>query len=597
MNKVWGLLSNFIFMIKFMYKTNPKMVIHQCINIISNIITPFLPIIFIRMILNEVTYGKDIKLSIIYVFCYATATFGIELFNIFNNYFLSNQTNITVYKIKHELGKAAMKMKYSDVETTRIRDFMELAKDGAQYTQLIDCIVSIISAIVTAAGLFAIILTLQPIIFVFVLLTVCTRLFAERENRKLWEKWRPIYAPIMRKNGYLIRIMRDPEFGKEVRINELQDWIYDKTEKSVNEYLRKATKHNAEIQKNGLFSVFSNIFQEGVVYFILAYKMFFNGLKIGDFSMYMTSVNTFSNNVSSIVTGVSSIMQTGLFVKEFRYCIEKTKDDYIDNTEDIKIPVADAVGNLVSIEFKNVSFAYPYTDSYILKNVSFEIRGNKSVSIVGINGAGKTTLIKLLCRFYEPTEGTILINGIDISTIPYNIYSDYISAVFQDFRTLHFSIEENILFNSDNTTINIVEAVNCIQRAGLADVVNKLPNGMKTNISKEFDAEGVELSGGETQKLMIARALYKNAPIMILDEPTSALDPLTEADIYSKFNSLTKNKLTIYISHRLSSCQFCDNIIVLNNGEIEQQGTHTELLESSGLYSQMWNMQSQYYVG
>ena len=215
--------------------------------------------------------------------------------------------------------------------------------------------------------------------------------------------------------------------------------------------------------------------------------------------MYMTSVNTFSNNVSSIVTGVSSIMQTGLFVKEFRYCIEKTKDDYIDNTEDIKIPVADAVGNLVSIEFKNVSFAYPYTDSYILKNVSFEIRGNKSVSIVGINGAGKTTLIKLLCRFYEPTEGTILINGIDISTIPYNIYSDYISAVFQDFRTLHFSIEENILFNSDNTTINIVEAVYCIQRAVLAYVVNKLPNGMKTNISKEFDAEGVELSGGDTQ--------------------------------------------------------------------------------------------------
>ena len=220
-----------------------------------------------------------------------------------------------------------------------------------------------------------------------------------------------------------------------------------------------------------------------------------------------------------------------------------------------------------------------------------KIKIGTKTAIVGKNGAGKTTFIKLLCRLYEPTEGQILLNGIDIRYYDYKDYADLFAVVFQDFNLFSFSIAENVASNGSYDEARVID---CLNRAGFADRLAKLENGIKSNIYQQEEG-GVEISGGEAQKIAIARALYKDAPLVILDEPTSALDPVSEYEIYKKFDEMVEDKTSIYISHRMSSCRFCDNILVFDDGQIVEHGTHDELVEANGLYADLWNAQAQYY--
>lgn len=580
-----GLLSNLIYMLGVMYKVNKNVYFIKIPQIMLNAASPFIPIIFVRLILNEIAIGGSVKKTAAYVMLMGIVTF---LFNILGNIadsYAKYQSEITVRKLKDYFGNAVMRMKYSDAEQPKVRDFIELAQDSANFQQVLDLLSTIITCSITVIGLFAIITAVQPVIFIFVALVVVFRLTADKKNRALWDKWRPRYAPIMRKVGYLLRVMKAIEFGKEVRINNLQDWIYSKADNNADTYLKASTKHNKELQKNQIFSTALSILQECAVYFILAYKVVFEDMPIGDFSMYMTSINTFSNNISAIVYALSEIMKMSLFASDFRYCLSLTSiSDRVNDTN----PVTDNV----CIEFKNVYFKYPNTDRYVLENINLIIASGQSLSIVGVNGSGKTTVVKLLCRLYEPTSGEILINGKNIHSIPFEEHIRYIGAVFQDFKLFSFGVGDNVSFEETKDSDKIK---NCIIKSGLGYKFEQLPKGLETNVNKEFDSEGIEFSGGESQKLAIARALYKNAPVMILDEPTAALDPLAEYDIYSGFNGIITGKTAIYISHRLSSCQFCDKIAVLDKGQITQYGNHKELIEEEGLYSQMWNMQKKYY--
>jgi len=248
------------------------------------------------------------------------------------------------------------------------------------------------------------------------------------------------------------------------------------------------------------------------------------------------------------------------------------------------------------IEFKNVSFKYPRSNDYTLKNISIKIHAGERLSVVGRNGAGKTTFIKLLTRLYEPTEGEILLDGININEFDYEEYIKLLSVVFQDFKLLAFTLKENIALNESAYTSE-EELITVLKEAGLEEDFKKLPKGILTSIYKRFDKDGIEFSGGQAQKIAIARAIFKNAPIIILDEPTAALDPISEYEIYKRFNELVGNKTAVYISHRLSSCRFCDKIAVFHDGELIQYGSHEELiLEANSHYAQMYNAQAKYYV-
>ena len=246
------------------------------------------------------------------------------------------------------------------------------------------------------------------------------------------------------------------------------------------------------------------------------------------------------------------------------------------------------------VEFRNVSFRYPGSDTYALRNVSMKFVIGRRLAVVGMNGSGKTTFIKLLCRLYDPTEGEILLNGIDIRKYNYAEYMNLFSVVFQDFKLFALKLGENVASKAE---YDRHLAADCLEKAGFAENLAKLPRGLDTFLYKDYDKDGVNVSGGEAQKIAIARALYKDAPFIVLDEPTAALDPIAEAEIYSKFNDIVGDKTAVYISHRLSSCKFCDEIAVFHEGAVVQQGTHDELLaDETGMYHQLWHAQAQYYT-
>lgn len=262
------------------------------------------------------------------------------------------------------------------------------------------------------------------------------------------------------------------------------------------------------------------------------------------------------------------------------------KDNYIEFQPDEE--------ERYTIEFKNVSFKYPNTEKFVLKDVSIKIESGTRLSIVGYNGAGKTTFIKLLCRLYKPTSGVIYLNGVDISTIDFDKYRDILAVIFQDYQLFSFSIKENIDLDSEYDESRVNEA---IEKSGLKEKIESLSKGLNTSIGREFDEEGIEFSGGECQKLAIARAIYKDAPLIILDEPASALDPIAEYDVYKRFSELAAGKCAVYISHRLSSTRFTDKIAVFSDGEICEYGSHNELMQiEGGVYRNMFDMQAQYYI-
>jgi ATP-binding cassette subfamily B protein len=247
-----------------------------------------------------------------------------------------------------------------------------------------------------------------------------------------------------------------------------------------------------------------------------------------------------------------------------------------------------------SIEFKNVSFKYPLSEEYVFHNFNFKFKLGGSTAIVGMNGSGKTTFIKLLCRLYDPNEGEIFVNGVNIKQYKYEDYIAAFAVVFQDYKLFSFSIGENIACMSNYDENRVIQ---CLEKLGGVGRDKKSSDNLNRNIYREFDVNGMELSGGEEQKIALARALYKNSPILVLDEPTAALDPLSENEVYQMINKMAKDKTVIFISHRLSSCRFCNRIIVLHNGKIIEQGSHNELLlNENGKYYAMWNAQAQYYI-
>ena len=253
------------------------------------------------------------------------------------------------------------------------------------------------------------------------------------------------------------------------------------------------------------------------------------------------------------------------------------------------IPKADAY----ELKLEHVSFRYPGTKEDTIHDLDLTVRPGEKLAIVGLNGAGKTTLVKLLCGLFDPTEGRVLLNGVDVRDFNRREYYGLFSAVFQEFSILDVTVAENIAQTTEN--IDTKKLWDCIEKAGLTETIQKLPNGLDTHVGREVYLDGVLFSGGQTQRLMLARALYKDAPVLVLDEPTAALDPIAENDIYQKYNEMTAGKTSLFISHRLASTRFCDRILYLKDGRVAEEGTHEELLKRGGGYADLFEVQSQYY--
>lgn len=327
----------------------------------------------------------------------------------------------------------------------------------------------------------------------------------------------------------------------------------------------------------------------GFVYVFTCLKAWAGAFSVGSVTQYVSAVTSLSSNISVLLTAVNGVRNNYRFLS-ITYDLLDTPDEMYQGS----LTTEKRSDRQYEVEFRDVSFKYPGSENYALRHVNMKFKVGKRLAIVGENGSGKTTFIKLLCRLYDPQEGQILLNGIDIRKYRYDDYMDIFSVVFQDFQLISQSLGSNVAGSKE---YDRQKAEKALRDAGFGDRLDTMEQGLDTMLYKDMDESGVNISGGEAQKIAIARALYKDAPFIILDEPTAALDPIAEAEIYGKFDEIAGDKTAIYISHRLSSCKFCDEIAVFDGGQVIQQGTHDSLVsDESGKYFELWNAQAQYYT-
>ncbi len=448
--------------------------------------------------------------------------------------------------------------------------------------------------------------------------------YTKKRDKKTWDE----LAPYWRKTWYMQQTMSNFVYGKDIRLFSMKGWLLGKYA-SLNDFIhrRMVESKNRWI---GCSMVNQVLFlaEEGSIYAYLIYRVLKTDMSLADFTLYLGAVRSFFGVLQQIFNGLTDMKAQSREINDFRSFLEYperevmipgAKEDAAKSgaagrsaAKKEKKRGADAANTVAGGKawndkilplcgqekyefcFENVSFRYPEAEHYALKNLNLTLAAGERLAVVGLNGAGKSTFIKLLCGLYMPTEGRILLNGVDIRCYDKREYYELFSPVFQNVELFAFRMDENVSMKVGDET-DTAFAEECLRAAGLGEKIDSLPKGVRTDLLKIISEDGIDLSGGESQKLALARALYKKAPIVVLDEPTSALDALAEYRMYQNFDSMIGKKSAVYISHRLSSTRFCDHVAMFADGELKEYGTHESLLEAGGAYRGMFDVQAQYY--
>ncbi len=375
--------------------------------------------------------------------------------------------------------------------------------------------------------------------------------------------------------------------AKDIRVFGLQSWLRELLTQAHDLYLDFILRRERVEVLADLTAVALTMARNGIAYVVLINKALHEGLPVSEFLLYFTAVTTFTDWVMGILRQMSALHKESLDISLVR--------EFLDYPEPFRFDGGAAVPKAAGYELRleNVSYRYPGAQEDTLHGLDLTVHPGEKLAIVGLNGAGKTTLVKLLCGLLDPTAGTVLLNGRDIRAFDRRRYYDLFSAVFQEFSILDVTVAEEIAQTTEGIDDDRIK--DCLEKAGLTAAIQKLPKGLETHIGREVYLDGALFSGGETQRLMLARALYKDGPILLLDEPTAALDPIAENDIYMKYSEMTKGKTSVFISHRLASTRFCDRIILIDGGQIREEGTHDSLLALGGEYAKLFEVQSRYY--
>ena len=474
-------------------------------------------------------------------------------------------------------------------EFIKLRDVAHTASDGNQ--EATEQIWHTLTELCKNVGGFAVYLTilshLDPILLLVTIATCLAGFWIARRTSGWMYRHRDEEEAYITRKRYIHRVAESVPVAKDIRIFGLQNWINDLYASVHDVYL--AFRLRAEKVKllAELTEAVLTMARNGIAYGYLIQMALLEHLSVGEFLLYFTAISTFTQWIMGILQASLKLHTQSLDISRVR--------EFLDYPEPFRFSGGAALPDRRPYELRleDVSFRYDGAETDTLRHLNLSIRPGEKLAIVGLNGAGKTTLVKLLCGLLDPTEGRVLLNGIDVRQFNRQEYYGLFSAVFQEFSILNVTIAENIAQNTENIDDARVNA--CLDQAGLTQAVAQLPQGTKTHVGREVFLDGVLFSGGQTQRLMLARALYKDSPILILDEPTAALDPLAENDIYLKYNDMTAGKTSLFISHRLASTRFCDRIILLADGGIAEEGTHESLLAAGGAYASLFAVQSRYY--
>jgi len=588
------------YMLKTAWKEKPVLFLVYFLRLIETILQKVQIIIVPKFLIDELVAiynGAEISIHLKNAIIFAAMAVGIQ--------FMTNVLSSIISRIRSlcdewfneyfmvKVNDLSMKLDFELTEDPEALNQLNKAKEGMSWYSgnvcgILDQFFGIISNSIVVIGVIAVVFTKSPLLIPVEIITIAlTTLF----NRKIRQIELKSFEGLSKSNrifGYLFYTISNFMYGKDIRLYNSSKLFSERTGVHLQNQIEIWKKQTNGTMKQQYCINFITAINNFIVYFYIGLLAIKKIISIGDFSMCVSSASTLTSSFQSIINCLQEIIKRSKYAEEFLKFAEYPQ------------AISKGTRSVLNqdkheIEFKNVSFKYPRSEKFTLKNVNLKIPSGQHLAVVGLNGAGKTTFIKLLCRLYDVTEGEILIDGINIKEYSEEEYRKLFAVLFQDFKIFAFSLRENISFDSTTEDEKINEV---LKTAGLYEHASTLSQGLDTCINKSFDKNGTDFSGGQKQKVGIARALYKNAPIIVLDEPTAALDPVAEAEIYSTFNtSLAGGKTAIYISHRLSSCKFCDEIAVFSNNTITEYGTHDELMKiADGVYCQMFTTQARQYL-
>lgn len=602
---------------KLFFKLYPQMIMSRFVSVIWNSLTPYIGIYLSALVIDELAGSRNPERLKLLVLLTLTSAAVISLISALLNKWNQIHNAGMWYKVDNIIMQKLLDMDYANFDDTDTFDllykiYQNLQSGGWGLNRVIGLYESLATSILTICGGITLTVSLfaskvpdtagnytslnDPLVVLLIItLMLAVTFIAPTLSNKAGSYWAEnsdYHNSANRLFGFFGWLGYKKSIAVDVRMYS-QNKICERYNRNK-DYTFGSNGLFAHMSMGpiGLYNAASaavSVVFTGIVYLFVCLKAWAGAFGLGSLTQYVVSITKVSGGMSSFVSSLGDMRNNASFLAQVFELLDIPNNMYKGS-----LTVEKRRDRKYNVEFRNVSFKYPGSNNYALRNVNMKFEIGKRLAVVGMNGSGKTTFIKLLCRLYDPTEGEILLNGIDIRKYDYAEYMSIFSVVFQDFKLFALKLGENVASKVDYDEEMVVDALN---KAGFNEKLAEMKNGVETYLYKDYNKDGVDISGGEAQKIAIARALYKDAPFIILDEPTAALDPIAEAEIYSKFNDIAGDKTAIYISHRLSSCRFCDEIVVFHNGSVIQQGTHASLVaDETGKYYELWHAQAQYYT-
>lgn len=596
--KEYGVLSNCVYVLKKMKEYSLSLLVLMAVGVITGSLMQYLWSFIGKFVIDMVEVQANTpQKDIVPLFKLMVIVAMVELVSLLADTYVNNKIwyqfiHVRFCIITERIAKV-LSMNYQSLEKPDMLDMNEKAcqatggnNDGVEgLMRLIHSIgIKVVVMLVTVS---TVIVLDWRLIVILILVSFAQFLFfrhtVKKDKKEVWDK----LTPTWRKLNYMEQTTQNFDYAKDIRLFSMKNWLSGKYHDMLMEKQERMLYSRNLWMHNTIFAHTMTLVSNAAIYGVLIYGVLNTGMRIGNFTLFLGLAGTFSEVLTQFLNSLGDVKKCSLKVDDFRSFLDLETEE---TGEFLPIPKTDSY----QFEFRNVSYKYEGAGDYALKNLNLTLEAGKKLAVVGLNGAGKTTFIKLLLRLYDVTEGEILLNGTDIRCFKREEYYRLFAPVFQNVELFAFPMAENVsMMRPEETDKELAEE--CLIKAGMQEKLESLPHGVSTEILKVLHDDGIDLSGGERQKLALAKALYKNAPVMVLDEPTAALDALAEYELYKNFDEIIGNKTAVYISHRLSSTRFCDGIAMFQAGELVEYGTHEELLKKQGAYAEMYEIQAQYY--
>ena len=598
----YNMWQNSIFMISIAWKSRNKMVLWLCLVVAAlfvanNVLGLFIGPRIIAAVEANVPLGELLRIILFF-------SGGLLIVNALDSYTGTNtQLGRIIVRcqiiglINDKIGRTS----YPNTENQEVRKMLEHAKNSSNGDHTpTEAIWTTLTDIIKNIGGFAIYMILlasfTPWVLALVLTTTVTGFFITKYINGWGYRHREEEAKYIQHTSYIVRKAQDTTVAKDIRLFGMRDWLIDMYSSTLGLYQSFVARRERVYIWANVVDFILGFVRNGVAYLYLIGLVLNGNLTASQFLLYFMAIGGFTTWVSGILDGFTTLHQQSLELSTIREFLEYPETFAFEDGEALVPDNSKAY----KLELRNVTFRHHGAENDTLKNINLTISPGEKLAIVGLNGAGKTTLVKMLCGLYDPSDGEVLLNGENIKKYNRRDYYKHFSAVFQDFSIVATSIIENIaqcvLYGKYKLDAEHMDKVKtAAEKAGVAKKIEALPRSYETPLGKEIYEDGTNFSGGEMQRLMLARALYKDAPIIVLDEPTAAMDPIAESEMYNQYHELTGGRTSVYISHRLASTRFCDRVIYVEDGMIAEEGTHDTLIQQGGRYAELYEIQSHYY--